>query len=60
MAIAAAGDFVLQGVNTQFEVLDRAGHIQGSPIGGQRFFGVPNVTNADGTPCDVPTLASRS
>lgn len=53
MAVAAGGDFVLQGVNTQFEVLDRSGHIKGSPIGAARFFGVPKVANADGTPCDV-------
>ena len=53
MALAAGGDFVLQGVNTQWEVFDRSGNIQGSPIGAQRFFGVPNATKADGTPCDV-------
>jgi hypothetical protein len=54
MAVAASPRFVLQGVNTQFEVLDTAGHIQpGWPMSAQAFFGVPNVTSANGTPCDV-------
>ena len=54
MAIAASPQFVLQGVNTQFEVLDTSGVVQhGWPVSAQKFFGVPNVTNADGTPCDV-------
>jgi hypothetical protein len=54
MAVAASSDFVLQGVNTQFEVLDTSGHVQpGWPVGAQSFFGVPNVTNASGAPCDV-------
>lgn len=54
MALAASPEFVLQGVNTQYEVLDTSGHVQpGWPVGIQKFFGVPNVTKADGTPCDV-------
>jgi hypothetical protein len=54
MAVAASPRFVLQGVNTQFEVLDTSGNVQpGWPVGAQQFFGVPNVTNADGTPCDT-------
>jgi hypothetical protein len=48
MALAASTDFVLQGVNTQFEVLDTSGHVQpGWPVSAQSFFGVPNV------PCDT-------
>jgi hypothetical protein len=55
MALAASPQWVLQGVNTQFEVLDTSGNVQpGWPVGAQAFFGVPNVTMADGeTPCDV-------
>ena len=54
MAIAASPQFVLQGVNTQFEVLDPSGNVQpGWPVSAQKFFGIPNVTNADGTPCDT-------
>jgi hypothetical protein len=54
MGLAASTDFVLQGVNTQFEVLDTSGNVQpGWPVSAQAFFGAPNVTNADGTPCDV-------
>jgi len=54
MAIAASPQFVLQGVNTQFEVLDPRGNVQpGWPVSVQNFFGIPNVTNADGTPCDT-------
>jgi hypothetical protein len=54
MALAASPNFVLQGVNTQWQVWDTAGNVQaGWPVGAQAFFGVPNVTNPDGTPCDV-------
>jgi len=54
MAVAASPQFVLQGVNTQFEVLDPRGNVQpGWPVSAQNFFGIPNVTNADGTPCDT-------
>jgi hypothetical protein len=54
MALAASSDFVLQGVNTQFEVLDTSGNVQpGWPVGAQKFFGIPNATKADGTPCDT-------
>ena len=54
MGLAASPQFVLQGVNQQFEVLDTQGNVQpGWPVGAQGFFGVPNATNADGTPCDT-------
>jgi hypothetical protein len=53
MAVAASTQFVLQGVNTQFEVLDTSGEVQrGWPVSAQAFFGVPNVSNG-GAPCDV-------
>jgi len=57
MAVAASKDFVLQGVNTQWEVWDSAGHPIGAPVSAQAFFGVPNVTNADGDPCDTKHLS---
>src|SRR5215472_17471115 len=58
MALAASPNFVLQGVNAQFAVYDTAGHVQsGFPVSAQKFFGIPNVTNADGTPCDVAHLS---
>jgi hypothetical protein len=58
MAVAASTTFVLQGVNTQFEVLNTSGRVQpGWPVSAQAFFGVPNVTNADGTPCDTAHLS---
>jgi hypothetical protein len=54
MAVAGSTQFVLQGVNTQFEVLDTSGEVQpGWPVSAQAFFGVPNVTFPNGTPCDV-------
>ena len=53
MALGASSRFVLQGVNTQWEVLDTAGHVQpGWPVSAQTFFGAVNETNA-GTPCDT-------
>jgi hypothetical protein len=58
MAVAASPQYVLQGVNTQFEVTDGAGQVQpGWPVSAQQFFGIPNVTNPDGTPCDVAHLS---
>jgi hypothetical protein len=58
MAVAASTSFVLQGVNTQFEVLDTSGEVQpGWPVSAQAFFGVPNVTNPGGSPCDVAHLS---
>ena len=58
MALGASPNFVLQGVNTQWEVLDTAGNVQpGWPVSAQNFFGVPNVTNADGSPCDTAHLS---
>ena len=59
MALAASPEWVLQGVNTQFEVLDTSGNVQpGWPVGAQAFFGVPNVSNGTDVqghpiPCDV-------
>jgi hypothetical protein len=54
MALAASPDAVVQGVNMQWEVLDPSGHVQpGWPLSAQQFFGVPNATKADGTPCDI-------
>jgi len=54
MALGASPQFVLQGVNTQWEVLDPHGNVQpGWPVSAQNFFGVPNVTGADGRPCDA-------
>ena len=58
MALAASPQFVLQGVNTQWEVFDTAGNVQpGWPVSAQNFFGVPNVTKADGNPCDTAHLS---
>ncbi len=43
MAIAASPRRVLQGVNTQWEVLDTSGSVQpGWPTSAQKFFGVPS------------------
>jgi hypothetical protein len=59
MAIAASPDFVLQGVNTQWEVLDPSGQtLSGSPVSAQRFFGVPDELNPDGSSCD-PTSGNQ-
>src|SRR6266850_40803 len=58
MAVAASTQFVLQGVNSQFEVLDTSGNIQaGWPVSAQAFFGVPNVTDKHGNPCDTAHLS---
>jgi hypothetical protein len=52
--LAASPNFILQGVNTQWEVLNTTGQVQsGFPVSGQAFFGVPDVTDANGQPCDV-------
>lgn len=56
MAIAASPQFVLQGVNTQFEVLDTKGNVlPGWPVSAQKFFGTPDETALDSTgqPCDA-------
>ncbi|HET7740454.1 MAG TPA: hypothetical protein VFL67_07400 [Mycobacterium sp.] len=54
MGLASSSRYVLQGVNTQWEVLDTNGNVQpGWPVGAQAFFGAANVTNADGTACDT-------
>lgn len=57
MAIAASPNFVLQGVNTQFEVLDTHGNIQpGWPVSAQKFFGAADETAIDpntGLSCDI-------
>jgi hypothetical protein len=58
MAVAASTQFVFQGVNTQFEVLDTSGNVQpGWPVGAQDFFAVPPVSQADGTPCDTTNFS---
>ena len=58
MALGASSQFVLQGVNTQWQITDTSGHVQpGWPVGAQAFFGVPNVTNTDGNPCDTAHLS---
>ncbi len=45
MAIAASRTRVLQGVNTQWEVLDTSGNVRpGWPVSAQSFFGVPSNT----------------
>lgn len=54
MALAASPKAVLQGVNTQWEVLDTSGNVQpGWPVSAQAFFGVPSVTKANGASCDT-------
>lgn len=54
MGLASSPNWVLQGVNTQWEVLNPAGQVQsGFPVSAQAFFNVPNVTNASGQPCDT-------
>lgn len=59
MAIAASPRFVLQGVNTQWEVLDPSGRVaSGWPVSTQRFFGVPDEFNPDGSACD-PTSGNQ-
>jgi hypothetical protein len=53
MGLGASPAFVLQGVNTQWEVLSTTGVVQtGWPVSAQRFFNVPNVTNG-ASPCDT-------
>src|SRR5258706_2301441 len=53
MALGASSQFVLQGVNTQWEVLDTAGNVQpGWPASAATVFGVPNLSNAARAPCD--------
>jgi hypothetical protein len=42
MALAASPSFVLQGVNTSWEVLDTSGKVVSGPVSAQSFFGVPN------------------
>jgi hypothetical protein len=54
MALAASPRFVLQGVNSQWEVLNPSGRVlRGWPVSAQRFFGVPDELNPDGSPCDA-------
>ena len=58
MALGASSQFVLQGVNTQWSLTDISGNVQrGWPVSAQAFFGVPNVTNTDGDPCDTTHLS---
>src|SRR5260370_3264822 len=54
MGLAASTGFVLQGVNTQFEVLDTSSNVQPEwPVSAQAFFGVPNVRGSTGLLCDT-------
>jgi hypothetical protein len=58
MAIAASPRRVLQGVNTQWEVLDTAGHVQpGWPTSAAAFFGVPSSTTCDAGAGGQPFLS---
>jgi hypothetical protein len=53
MALGASSNFVLQGVNTQWEVLSTTGKVQSDfPVSAQSFFNVPNVSNGS-SPCDT-------
>src|SRR5258708_10491762 len=55
MGLAASTDFVLQGVNTQFEVLDTSGNVQpGWPVSAQSFFGVPDMRASTGQLSTTP------
>ncbi|HEY5629804.1 MAG TPA: hypothetical protein VIR16_09865, partial [Candidatus Limnocylindrales bacterium] len=48
MAVAASPNYVLQGVNTQWEVLDTSGNVlAGFPVSAQSFFGIPNQPGCD-------------
>jgi hypothetical protein len=61
MGLAASPDAVLQGVNTQFALYDTAGHLKpGWPVSAQSFYNIPNVTKADGSPCDVSHQSQAS
>ncbi|HEX9118357.1 MAG TPA: hypothetical protein VGA61_19990, partial [Anaerolineae bacterium] len=42
MALAASPNFVLQGVNTSWEVLDTSGKVLSGPFSAQNFFGAPS------------------
>jgi hypothetical protein len=58
MALAASPRFVLQGVNSSFEVLDTRGHVQpGWPRSAQAFFDVPNVPGCDPGSGNQPFLS---
>ncbi|MFZ0179098.1 MAG: hypothetical protein WAL84_04405 [Candidatus Dormiibacterota bacterium] len=53
MGLGASPTFVLQGVNTQWEVLSTTGVVEpGWPVSAQNFFNVPNVTNGAAA-CDT-------
>src|SRR5260370_17754068 len=54
MALGASSQFVLQGVNTQWQVLDTPGNVHpGSPVRASTFFGVPDATASNGALCDT-------
>lgn len=58
MALAASPQFVLQGVNTQWEVWNSAGNPQAQPASAQSFFGVPNEpNNCDSTHNNQPFMS---
>jgi len=58
MALAASPSFVLQGVNTSWEVLDTSGKVVSGPVSAQNFFGVPSETgNCDPGSKNQPFLS---
>jgi hypothetical protein len=58
MAIAASPYVEMQGVNTQWEVLDRRGHVlPGWPVSAQSFFGVPNQPGCDPASGNQPFMS---
>jgi len=58
MALAASPSFVLQGVNTSWEVLDTSGNVVSGPVNAQNFFGVPNEPgNCDAAHGNQPFLS---
>jgi hypothetical protein len=59
MALGASPEFVLQGVNTQWQVTDTKGKVQpGWPVSAQKFFGAPNEPgNCDSAHLNQPFLS---
>ena len=58
MALAASPRFVLQGVNTSWEVLDTSGNVVSGPVNAQNFFGVPSEPdNCDPSHGNQPFLS---
>jgi hypothetical protein len=58
MAIAASPLYVMQGVNTRWEVLDPRGHVlPGWPVSAQSFFNVPDQPGCDPTSGNQPFMS---